>query len=791
VFFEGKTIPISAFARTEFGSGLAAVYRIDASRVVTVMADVGEGYNGNALLAEVQEALSGFSSPAVITIWAVFILSGGLDRTGVADRIGRGLQRMAGRTEVGLTTVLMLGAGLMSAVMNNVAVAALLLPVTMDLARANHIPPSRLLMPLAYGSLLGGLTTMIGTPPNILVSNALKEAGLPSFGLFDFSPIGAVILLAGTVFMVFAGRLLLPRRDVAAAAGRSADDLPGQYQLQERTFTLTLPAGNDLVGMTLADSRLGAATGLYVVAVYRGTRTIVTPSADFTLQDHDRLFVQGRLERFYNIQALVNLIVAEKHLDLKWLADKNLVLAEIFLPAGSSLVGRPLAEFSEALDGEKQVLALRRGEELRFAPTQDTSLQTGDRFLLYGNAEAISDLQAKPDRYRLSEAQQTSHLLAEYRLNERLISLHLVEETDLSDISLEIPRLEELLGLKILSIWRPEEHSELIETELTIGDRVVAIDVGRSLTGVYGLADLQVDTDASPIDLLSSGQVGLSEAVLAPRSGLAGKTLRQLKFRDKYGLGILAIWRSGRAYRTLLRDFELQFGDALLLFGPHDRLRALAGHPDLIVLSGTLQEPRRTEKAKLASLVMAATLAPVLFGLVPIHLAVVIGSAVMVVTRCLTMEEAYRAIEWRAVFLIAGLLPLGSALERSGIAADVATRVAELAGSYGPLALLAGLVLLTFAATCIIPTAALVLLMAPIALSTANAAGLSPHALLMAIAMASSASFLTPIAHPANILVMGPGGYRFRDYIIVGLPLTLLVFVIIIVLVPLFWPLQP
>jgi di/tricarboxylate transporter len=193
----------------------------------------------------------------------------------------------------------------------------------------------------------------------------------------------------------------------------------------------------------------------------------------------------------------------------------------------------------------------------------------------------------------------------------------------------------------------------------------------------------------------------------------------------------------------------------------------------------------------LASLVIVATLAPVLIGLVPVHLAVIIGSASMIVTRCLTMEEAYRAIEWRAVFLIAGLLPLGSALERSGIASEVASRVADLAGSYGPLALLAGLVLLTFAGTCIIPTAALVLLMAPIALNTAAAAGLSPHSLLMAIAMASSASFLTPIAHPANILVMGPGGYRFRDYIFVGLPLTVVVFVVIIVMVPLVWPLMP
>jgi di/tricarboxylate transporter len=707
----------------------------------------------------------------------------------VADRIGRGLQRMAGRTEIGLTTVLMLGAGLMSAVMNNVAVAALLLPVTMDLARVNHLPPSRLLLPLAYGSLLGGLTTMIGTPPNILVSNALKEAGLTSFGLFDFTPVGAVILLAGTAFMVLVGRLLLPRRDVASAAARSADDLPDQYHLQERIFLLTLPFDNPLVGRTLADSRLGTATGLYVVAVIRGKQTIVAPSPDFALRAGDRLFVQGRLERFYDIQSLVNLIVTEKTLDLKWFAAQGLALAEISLPDGSDLVGRPL---SDALIGDElRVLALRREEDLRYAPAPDTILQTGNRLLLYGNSRAIDALEPESDRYRLGESQETRHLQAEYRLNERLVSLHLVEDTDLADISLEIPRLEELLGLKVLSIWRPETRTEAAgSADLTIGDRVFAIDVAGSLAGLYGLADLLVDTDAAPTDLLSSGQVGLAEAVLAPRSGLAGKTLRKLQFRDKFGLGILAIWRAGRAYRTGLRDFQLQFGDALLLFGPLERLRALAGNPDLIVLSGSLQEPRRTEKAGLASLVMAATMAPVLIGLVPIHLAVIIGAAGMVVTRCLTMEEAYRAIEWRAVFLIAGLLPLGTALERSGIATEVALRVAALAGSYGPLALLAGLVLLTFAATCIIPTAALVLLMAPIALSTAAAAGLSPHSLLMAIAMASSASFLTPIAHPANILVMGPGGYRFRDYLFVGLPLTLVVFVIIMVMVPLVWPLR-
>ena len=216
----------------------------------------------------------------------------------------------------------------------------------------------------------------------------------------------------------------------------------------------------------------------------------------------------------------------------------------------------------------------------------------------------------------------------------------------------------------------------------------------------------------------------------------------------------------------------------------------MSGSNDVILLSHSSQPVRRPEKAILASLVMAATLLPVLFGLVPIHLAVVIGAACMVMAKCLSMEEAYRAIEWRAVFLIAGLLPLGIALEQNGMATLAAHQIVSLSSGHPPVYLLAGLVLLTFIATCIIPTSALVLLMAPIALNTATEAGLSPQALLMAIGMAASASFLTPIAHPANILVMGPGGYRFRDYFRIGLPLTLVVFLVILFILPTLWPLK-
>jgi di/tricarboxylate transporter len=293
------------------------------------------------------------------------------------------------------------------------------------------------------------------------------------------------------------------------------------------------------------------------------------------------------------------------------------------------------------------------------------------------------------------------------------------------------------------------------------------------------------------IKALESANVGLVEAILSPQTTLVGTTLRQLNFREKYGLSVLAIWREGKAYRSNLRDMDLRFGDALLLVGPRNKLRLLGSEPDFIVLTGTAQEELLLEKMKFSLIIMGGILLPVLMGWVPIYIAAVIGAALMVLCGCLSMDEAYRQIEWKAVFLIAGLLPLGTALDQTGAARLIAEGVVTLVGPFGPQAVMLGLVILTFMATCFVPTAALVVVMAPIVLSTSTNMGLSAHALMMAVAMAASASFMTPISHPANILVMGPGGYRFMDYFKVGGLLTLVVLIVIMVFLPVFWPLTP
>ena len=240
------------------------------------------------------QALSGFSNPAVVTVWAVFILSGGLTQTGVANIIGRVVLRMVGKSETSMIIIIMTTAGVLSAIMNNVAVAALMLPVVMDIARHTGRPPSRLLMPLAYGSLLGGLTTQIGTPPNILVSDALRDAGLKSFTFFDFTPVGLIVMISGIAFMALVGRHLLPQRDVVTeASSPRKNDWQTHYDLQERLFHVRIPAESPLVNKTLAKSRLGSALGWNVIGITRKDHSVLAPGPADKLQANDQLTIEG------------------------------------------------------------------------------------------------------------------------------------------------------------------------------------------------------------------------------------------------------------------------------------------------------------------------------------------------------------------------------------------------------------------------------------------------------------------------------------------------------------------
>ena len=740
------------------------------------------------------EALAGFSNPAVVTIWAVFILSGGLTRTGIANILGRSLLSLAGQGTTRLLLVLMAIAGILSAFMNNVAVAALMLPVVMDIAGKTGRPPSLLLMPLAYGSLLGGLTTMIGTPPNILVSEALRANGLPPFGLFDFTPVGLVVMVVGMLFMAWVAPRLLPERPPFGGGPVGRKQILDQYRLQERLFRIRIPEKSALCGQTLAASHLGSRLGLNVIGINRGRQTFLAPDIHEKILAGDELIVEGRLDRIEEMNNWGQLLAETSHDGGQVLAGFGMEVAEVQLGQHSPLLGRTIAEVGFRNEYGLNVLEIHRLNRRIVHDVRSQQLLAGDVLVVHGTAAAISHLAdahtgLEAVLHNAREVEQDDELGRKARLfsvpnNSRLLGMT-VSSSCLGDA----------LDVQILVIVR-EDGTTIVPSSAVIfepGDRLV----------VWGLSDLvaillmqgleavfdRTQQEVADLSFLENSKVGLMEVIVSPYSTLGGHSLQQLSFREKYGLTVLAVWRRGRVIRTGLRDLQLQFGDALLLFGQWQKLTLLGREPDFVVLSGKVREVVREEKAPIALAIMGAVLLPVIGGWVPIYIAVVIGSAAMVLCRCLPMDEAYRYIEWKAVFLIAGMLPLGVALDSTGAAALVAEKVIAWLGPLGPYGVLFGLLVITFMATSIIPTAALVVLMVPIALKTAAGLGISPYPLMMGFAMSASSSFTSPFSHPANVLVMGPGGYRFMDYVRVGVPLTLVILVVLMVVIPFFWPL--
>jgi di/tricarboxylate transporter len=745
-----------------------------------------------------EQTLSGFSNPAVITVWAMFMLSAGLTQTGVANIIGQHTLRLAGRGETRMVVVVMIAAGVLSAFMNNIGVAALMLPVVMDVARRSNIPPSRLLMPLAFATLLGGLTTLIGTPPNLIASQALDDAGLPPFRLFDFTPVGGVVMVAGVAFVTLWARRWLPVRDPATeTAAESKPDPEGQYGLQERSAVLRICDGSPLEGMTLGESRLGAATGLNVYAVVRDGKPHPAPDRFFVLQSGDHLVVQGRLDRFEELRAWQAVMAEEAKQPPEELFPDSFSLAEFIIPTGSELVGRTLGEVAFRAKHHVLVLAIRRGAELRRKLLANYQLQADDRLLVEAPRKRIDGL-GSSGYLEEGEKQTRDELAHSYGLQHQSLTIRLEEDSVLVGQSVTESRLADALGMMVIAILRDEKnlvwpgrHERLLP-----GDRLVTRGRPEDVDVFLGLQCLEVQQGiasetAQATASLSSERATLVEVTLSPRSLLARKNLRQIDFRARYGLQVLAILRGGKVIRSNLRDRKLKFGDVLLLHGERDNAARLAMEPDFLVLSKSWQKTINTARAPIAALIMVAVLIPVLFGWLPIAVTAVIGATLMVVTGCLSMEEAYRAVEWRAIFLIAGMLPLGTAMQTSGTANLLAEGMLSLAAPLGPWGVIIGLYLVTAAATMIIPTAALVVLMVPIALKASAAMGISPHTVIMAIAIAASASFTSPISHPANLLVMGPGGYRFSDYLKTGVPLTILIAIVALLVLPWVWPLNP
>ena len=762
--------------------------RMDVTALIVLGALVVTG------LVSPEDAVAGFANGAVIAVWAMFILSDGLTRTGIANVIGRTVLRFAGTGQGTMTVVIMLTGGVLSAFMNNIGVAALMLPVVIEIARRTGIPASKLLMPLAYGCLLGGLTTMIGTPPNLLIAGALQQAGEPAFGLFDFTPIGGGVLIAGTLFIALLGRHLLPSiKPEEETQRRSQRNLRNQYGLHTRVFEMRVPHHSILVGKTLAQSRIGVAAGLIVIAREQGRTTELMPSRQTVLEGGDKLVVQGRLDRLREFRRWSELIIEREAPVLQGLMEGQVKLMEVVVEDGSPLAGDLLrhSEFRKTYGAN--VLAIRRGQLVRRSNLANVPLRPADTLLLQARPEGALELEHSPDFAHCREVDEEK-LRDTYQLQDYIFVVRVPLESQLSGDTLERSRLGDAFDFRLLALYRDGDLSVMPEPDQPLRGGDVLLIQGRQqdLDVLRGLQELEVQRGGhTHLNAFESDRLSLLEATLEPRSGLAGRPLTEINFRDTYGLELVAVWRHGEAIRSNLDQLHLELGDALLVLGPRERLIVLERDPEFIILTPVTQRALDTRRAPLAAGIMLGVVLSVLAGWLPIYIAAVIGATLMVLTQCLTMEDAYRAIDWRAIFLIAGMLPLGTAMQESGAAAYLAQLTMQYVGPLGPWWVIGGLYIITAAGTMIIPTAALVVLMSPIVLSACADLGIAPQTAMMAVAMAASASFTSPISHPANLLVMGPGGYRFGDYLRLGLPLTVVVFVTVMVLLPLIWPLTP
>ncbi len=728
------------------------------------------------------EAFTGFASPAVITMLSVFFLSAALLHSGVADLVGSRIHRMAGGSEAVLVIAVMAVAGVMSAFMNNIAATAVMLPAVASICRRAGAPPSRLFMPLSFGAILGGTTTLIGTPPNILAGEILREHDLEPFTLFEYTPIGLALLLTGIVYMLlFRRRLLTERGEAGAVSGPG--DLVQVYQLHESLFSIRVPVGSTLDGRTLRETNLGATLGVQVAGVVRGGKKQLVPDPEHVLLAGDILLVKGRADEVRELFRVREAELEEARQDLTEVGEPVTgVVAR--LRKDSPLVGRTLREMQFRQRFGAIVVAILRDDHPIEQEVASVPLLEDDEIVALGA------------RHQLEEMGLQSHFdiapLDVDRLNElddHLYVLGVPEGSTLVGGSIGESRFGELVGLTISGIMRGGETilgldpSEKIEA----GDRLLVAGDPERIRALQSLGDVEITQDVSQ-ETIESDHVGVVEITIAPRSRAAGQSLAQVNFRERFGLQVLAIWREGELVHAGLAHRELRFGDALLVHGPWDRIRLLAADPDYVVLSSALQEPKRTRKAPLAIGGLLLMIAMVITGWQPIHVAAFTAATFVVLVRVISMEEAYRAVEWRAVFLVAAILPVGMAMERTGAAGLMSDSVLAIAGPYGPHAVLAGLVILASVLSQALDGAPAVVLLAPVALVAAEQMGVSSRPIMMGISLAASAAFMTPFSHKANLIVMGAGGYRVSDYLKAGTPLTLVVLAIIVVLSPVFFP---
>ena len=545
------------------------------------------------------EGLAGFANTATVTVGAMFVLSAGMFRSGAVNFVGKALGRLARHSSGLMLFVLMVGVGVLSSFLNNTAAVAILIPVVIVVARRADTSPSKLLMPLSFASMFGGMCTVLGTSTNILGSAIAEQAGLQAFGMFEFTKLGVIFFAVGVTYMMTLGRRLVPDH-------RGQGDLTTSFGLGDYLTDLVLEAESKSVGHSLASAPL------------------------------------------------------VKELDI-------------------------------------DVLQILRGEDT-LRPTPETILREGDVLRIQGNLRTINELKG---------------------------------------------RAGVTFGMSMK--WR-DEHLQSTDTRLV-------------------------------------------EAVVGPSSPLAGKSLSESRLRANYGATVLAIRQHGTLRHGQFENITLMPGDALLIDVPNDQIEHLTQQRMFLVVSRAGIPRFDWTKASKAVAIVVAVVVVAATGLLPIVAAAVTGALMMVLSGCISTEEAYGAIEWNVLFLLAGMLSLGAAMEKTGASTMLANGMIDSVGALGPLALLAAFFGATMLLTEVMSNNATVALLLPIAITTAQAMDLNPRAFMFAVIFAASSSFMTPVGYQTNTMIYGPGQYRFKDFVRVGAPLNLIFWILGTLLIPWFWPL--
>ncbi len=583
-----------------------------------------------------KEALAGFSNEIVIMMVGLFIVGGGIFSTGLAKMVGSRILSLAGQNETKLFVLLMVATSAVGAFVSNTGTVALMMPIVVSMARAAGLPSSRFLMPLAFAGSMGGMLTLIGTPPNLIVRDTLINAGYAedALGFFSFTPVGLLCIVVGVLVLIPLSRRFLTKKGEdknAKRAGKSMDQLAEEYRLGERLSGLQVSEGSPIVGQTVKTLNIHGQYGVTVIEIRR--------------EGHGKIGVSNAL----------------------------------------------LSPFNNKVE--------------QFSVTEEP-FAAGD----------------------------------------------------------------------ILYVSGPEESVRLFASECQLA--VMKKQPGRKRLQFY--------------------EVGMAEILLLPASSLSGHTIQEVDFRKQYGVNVLGVRRHSDYLLNKIKDIRLHDSDVVLVQGPWENISRLAAEDSKwVVLGQPLEEARKVTfdyKAPVAALIMLLMILAMAINSIPIApvTAVILAAVLMIFTGCLrNVEEAYKAINWESIILFGAMLPMSTALEKTGASDVISGSIVSVFGGGNPYLLMAAIYLATSLMTFFISNTVTAVLMAPIALSAATAQGLNAIPFLMAVTVEASMCFASPFSTPPNALVMSAGGYKPIDYVKVGLPLQIVMAIVMIVALPLIFPFHP